>query len=509
MIDDLKKLREPFPENQIGRLPKPTRKQTDEVKNDFKKGIRCTVCGGWHHPKVVHLDYVGHAALTDRFLDVDPMWNWEPLALDENGLPKLDKDGLLWIKLTICGVTRIGVGDAGNKTGGDAMKERIGDCLVSGTKITTKRGVINIDDVIVGDIVPTSTGWEKVTDHWKSHDNAKVLKVTFDNNTSIIATPHHKVPTSTGEKLISELRNDNIMYYFTGDKLCHTKENQIPQKILNGMEVYIGAIRNIKTCIEEFILCGLQHQETICTEMYGSTAIKQKYHQDGMSIIKMKTHLTTTHPIWSQSIAHTIRQNTGVIKILLKKYVIDAIKNSMLFLIGQNGVHHHAKKHTDEKRELLISDLRKGDTANNEHAMNVDRNIQQKQNGVSFVQVRVKDITEEKDSQVWNISVSNTHEYVANGILVNNSLRNSGMRFGAALDLWHKGDLHAYDQGNEVDNKTERENLDDYESGLKNAKNMSELQHVFTKVIPKKYHSEFLTLKDKMKDKLTPKEVAA
>lgn len=122
-------MRTPFPAHQISKLPKPTKAQTDEVRADFKKGIRCEICGGWHHPKVVHLDYVGHAALTDRLLDVDPSWNWEPFALDSNGLPAIDKDGGLWIKLTINGVTRPGYGDAQGKTGGDAMKERIGDAL--------------------------------------------------------------------------------------------------------------------------------------------------------------------------------------------------------------------------------------------------------------------------------------------------------------------------------------------------------------------------------------------
>jgi len=73
-------MRTKFDDNQIGRLPKPTAKQTEEVRADYMKGIRCGECGGWHHPKVVHLDYVGHAALTDRLLDVDPSWHWEPLA---------------------------------------------------------------------------------------------------------------------------------------------------------------------------------------------------------------------------------------------------------------------------------------------------------------------------------------------------------------------------------------------------------------------------------------------
>lgn len=125
----LELLREPFPEHHISKLPKPTKAQTDEVKGDYTKGIRCTICGGWHHPKVVHLDYVGHAALTDRLLESDPNWTWEPYANNDKLLPAIDGDGGLWIKLTVCGVTRLGYGDAQGKTGGDAMKERIGDAL--------------------------------------------------------------------------------------------------------------------------------------------------------------------------------------------------------------------------------------------------------------------------------------------------------------------------------------------------------------------------------------------
>lgn len=122
-------LRAPFEDRLIGKLPKPTKAQTDAVKADYRAGIRCTICGGWHHKDVVHLDYVGHAAITDRLLEVDPCWSWEPMALNEFGLPAQDKLGGLWIKLTILGVTRIGYGDATGKTGGDAIKELIGDAL--------------------------------------------------------------------------------------------------------------------------------------------------------------------------------------------------------------------------------------------------------------------------------------------------------------------------------------------------------------------------------------------
>ena len=125
-------LRDPFPAHLISKLPKPTKAQTEAVRQNFKAGVRCARCGSWHHPDVVHLDYVGHAALTHRLLDADPTWTWAPLASDANGLPLFDKDGGLWINLTICGVTRLGYGQAERKPTADIgarEKEVIGDAL--------------------------------------------------------------------------------------------------------------------------------------------------------------------------------------------------------------------------------------------------------------------------------------------------------------------------------------------------------------------------------------------
>lgn len=129
--DPLARLREPFPPHQISKLPKETKSQIDERKADRNKGINCTVCGGWHHKNAIHLDYVGHAALTDRLLDTDPHWYWEPVAY-RDGLPAFDPTGGLWIKLTVCGVTRLGYGHAAPKPNmdpGAREKEVIGDAL--------------------------------------------------------------------------------------------------------------------------------------------------------------------------------------------------------------------------------------------------------------------------------------------------------------------------------------------------------------------------------------------
>lgn len=117
----LKLMRKPFEPHQISTMCKPTKK-------DNPLGT-CRACGGFHKLPAVQLSYVGHAALTDRLLDADPEWTWEPLAYAPDGTPLLDSQGGMWIKLTVGGVTRLGYGDAQGKSGGDATKERIGDAL--------------------------------------------------------------------------------------------------------------------------------------------------------------------------------------------------------------------------------------------------------------------------------------------------------------------------------------------------------------------------------------------
>jgi hypothetical protein len=131
-IEALHKLREPFKPEEIRFLP---RMWCGPCKNSNYKGCQQhprTKCGkckqnlpGGH----IDLRFVGHAEATNRLLNVDPFWDWEPLTVDERGLPTVDGYRGLWIRLTVCGMTRLGYGHAGDKTGGDAVKEVIGDAI--------------------------------------------------------------------------------------------------------------------------------------------------------------------------------------------------------------------------------------------------------------------------------------------------------------------------------------------------------------------------------------------
>lgn len=128
----LKALRAPFADNQIAFLPKESKAQIEERKAR-KNSISCRTCHNYHHKDAVHLEYVGHAIVTNRLLDADLMWSWEPVAFGDDGLPKFDNLGGLWIRLTVCGVTRLGYGNADPKGSwadiGAREKEVIGDAL--------------------------------------------------------------------------------------------------------------------------------------------------------------------------------------------------------------------------------------------------------------------------------------------------------------------------------------------------------------------------------------------
>ncbi len=127
-VEVLNRLRAPFPPEAVGKLPRVTCKDCRDRKCATHKPTNCRTCSAYIG-RHIHLDYVGHAHVRERLLDVDPGWNWEPLAYDQNGLPAVDGNGGMWIRLTVGGVSRLGYGDAPGKRGGDAVKEVIGDAL--------------------------------------------------------------------------------------------------------------------------------------------------------------------------------------------------------------------------------------------------------------------------------------------------------------------------------------------------------------------------------------------
>lgn len=119
-------LRAPFPPEAIGKLPRiicpACSKSPTKVCGEHGK-VKCPDCGNYITTRHIHLDYVGHAGVRDRLLQVDPEWTWEPAAVDPSTGAPVCTDGGLWIRMTVCGVTRLGWGD------GPDIKQRISDAI--------------------------------------------------------------------------------------------------------------------------------------------------------------------------------------------------------------------------------------------------------------------------------------------------------------------------------------------------------------------------------------------
>lgn len=129
--DRLALLREPFRKEEIRYLPRVWCAACRDSRAGCKQHqmVKCTKCKNKISAGHIDLAFVGHAEATNRLLNVDPMWSWEPVAFDAQGLPQFDGNGGLWIRLTVCGITRLGYGNAEGKRGGDAIKEIIGDAI--------------------------------------------------------------------------------------------------------------------------------------------------------------------------------------------------------------------------------------------------------------------------------------------------------------------------------------------------------------------------------------------
>lgn len=132
-FEALRKLREPFDPSEIRYLPRVWCKACKDARGTCNRQDherrQCRKCGQSMTTAHIDLRFVGHAEATNRLLNVDPFWSWEPLSLDPNGLPAYDGNRGLWIRLTVSGMTRLGYGNAEGKNGGDAVKEIIGDAI--------------------------------------------------------------------------------------------------------------------------------------------------------------------------------------------------------------------------------------------------------------------------------------------------------------------------------------------------------------------------------------------
>src|SRR5579875_431432 len=437
---DLAALRRPFRPEQIGKLPRVTCPKCAQRGAQCSEHVKskCGVCQAYVSERHIHLDYVGHADVTSRLLEVDPAWNWEPMARDERGLPVFDLDSEgqpvgLWIRLTVGGVTRLGYGSVPSGQP-DAVKVLIGDCLLRGTPVQTARGTVRIEDVHVGDLVPTRDGWRRVTDHWLSHPLAPALAVLLADGRVIVGTPHHRVPTANrGLQRIEALRNGDMLYAWQATARTQAQTRS------SGTDAATGVIPVIPTGIVASTSWRPPHRATTCTP--ASTRQRTgRSPKAGTSITATLTRLITTPETSSPSRRRITLSGTASTWSPTSGTAMNAASLTRRSADGAAGVLLLARNAGGAETGLPTFAPARDLPGMSEPARNAGLSSPPSDRGRVSAQVAVVAVLDAGPGEVWNLSVEGAHEYVANGIIVRNSLRNAAMRFGVAVDLWDKGD---------------------------------------------------------------------
>ncbi len=87
-----------------------------------------------------------------------------------------------------------------------------GGCVVSGTKIKTSRGLVEIQDVQIGDSVVTTEGYKEVTHTWNPETLVEGMpecyEVEFEDGYKVIVSENHRFLSETGWVSVTEEVHD-------------------------------------------------------------------------------------------------------------------------------------------------------------------------------------------------------------------------------------------------------------------------------------------------------------
>jgi phage terminase large subunit len=331
----------------------------------------------------------------------------------------------------------------------DRNNHTIDACIAEGSLVTTKRGNIPIESVIVGDMVLTRDGWNKVLKSCQTSPSRGLWEIKAGDK-SLKATGDHEVfVVGKGFVRMDAIRYNDWILTYTGDELCKLKQ-------LNTKDLFTDAIQNIMNVLQGFIL-GDQKQKGI---LYSFTVrftrtILEKFQRAIMSTTRTETLQTTTQSTLSASQqsniftnigmmnAHKNRGNTAKGLDRLQRNGIQARKVwSFIGKLGRLVDNHLSQSHGNainaEMYSLqgnqgiqidfaaipvnLLGEEHQVSMMKTDHALFAGSTLSSTNTqGPKLVPVRVESvcaITEK--SPVYDLAIEGVHEFVAGGILVHN-----------------------------------------------------------------------------------------
>lgn len=322
---------------------------------------------------------------------------------------------------------------------GEIEKGQDDHCIYENERIITDKGEIKIKDIMVGDMVLTRAGYQRVKKAWKTGENVSGKEIFLSNGKTLKATGNHKVLTLRGFCDMDALRYDDKVL------ICRRQKQSFMTACGGG---------DTLNRIIEAIGCIINRGTAICIDIFGKNTLA-KSQLDTTSITKTKTQKTiplktlcvsrsrnicqgicrqsgargqkttlkkqspqlcsgTNQKKADNGIARKLKIRTLEIKLLANGIVKYAIKCLLPRQIRKDFVQMHAKAHLEENKDLttLLS-----------IANGVELNLQQidilKKD---FAVARVLCSRDIKLKRVYDLKIENCPEFFANRILVHNCI---------------------------------------------------------------------------------------
>ena len=285
------------------------------------------------------------------------------------------------------------------------------DCFPAGTLVTTPEGLKPIETMNVNDRVLTRRGFKPV-DSVFSVGIRPTFKVKFSNDMELVGTGTHKIWANNEFTPISNLRYGDIV------QTCpHTPTNLDGSLAISGAKRSGQSLRNfistIKTAIRK-----ITQLKTLCAYQlrimhdYIWKSLSEKF--GNVSLVANPMSLSGAI-IGGNTAPINVNRHCGeILESMTRK---GSVKNVVNYLRSIN-----TKSKSIVPESVLITDNTNG-RLDEYPARNVSESLTQGQLIPSFAQPHVVSVTADIDQKVYNLTISECHEYFANGILVSNSIR--------------------------------------------------------------------------------------
>ena len=270
-------------------------------------------------------------------------------------------------------------------------------CFIAGTKVLTKNGEKNIEDITTDDFVVTRKGLKRVLSSGLTGKNKKIYELTTKEGKKLSGTKNHKVLVNSEWISLCDIRYGDILLTWKPQGTIKERITTYTQKLNNFI-------------VENISITGKSFFTVKYIKMF-----MEKFLKECMSIIKTETHTTIAQRTLSYSQIPNMVNYTGKQSYLLLKTATNVNQNSKTITGGKkiDSVRTNAKAN-GEGIVGLIHKL--GNVFSAKPSLLLTNMLK-----LSIVPVLAQTVQETNQiANVYNLEVEEIPEYFANGVLVHN-----------------------------------------------------------------------------------------